>query len=328
MHRLAREVMTMNPYDTNGSVPFYVPGCCPGCIPTGIVGPTGPRGTTGPTGPRGMTGATGFRGPTGPTGMRGATGTTGQQGATGPAGPRGATGPTGARGATGTTGRQGPTGATGVAGLRGETGATGPQGTTGATGDPGPIGPTGPRGETGAAGPQGTTGATGDPGPIGPTGPRGETGATGPQGDAGPTGATGPSGADSHDYAIFYAQPQRYTSGSYITLYRYLPGKGGIVLNANNQTIAPSPPKLYQCSFIFQTKVAAGSYLQIVPNIGSGPDRNLIVTAQAVSSDLPISASGTFFVDVPLQTYLTFQVYGSLTDNLTGIVSISSVADL
>ncbi|WP_050699298.1 hypothetical protein [Anaeromassilibacillus senegalensis] len=133
---------------------------------------------------------------------------------------------------------------------------------------------------------------------------------------------------DTRDYSLFYVQSDTYRDGSFLTLYQYLRGNGGITLDANNQTITLSPRHLYQVAFMVQGQAAAGSYLQVAPYVGSRADPNFTATAQAVSGDNPISVTGSFFVDVPLQTFLSLQVHGALTGTLTGTLSIFVVNDL
>lgn len=154
------------------------------------------------------------------------------------------------------------------------------------------------------------------------------TAATGATGVTGATGPTGAPGADNHDFAQFYADPDTYASGAFVRLNPYLPSKGGIVLGSNGVTLTLAAPGLYQCSFIFQGQVAPGGYLQILPFLGSGPERQAVVTAHSATSAAPLSVSGSFFIYVPLNVLLTFQMRASAPVALSGEVGISTVSEI
>ena len=211
----------------------------------------------------------------------------------------------------GPTGPQGPTGATGPTGAPGPAGATGPTGQRGSDGAPG---------RPGAEGPQGVKG---DPGATGPTGPQGPAGATGP------AGPTGPAGTDNHDYSLLYVNTGTYGDGDYLNLYQYLPGKGGITLASDGQTVILQPRKIYFISFVVQAQAPAGGYVQVIPVIGRSEERETRAAAQASAAALPLTVSSGFLTEIPFVAYLRLLLRTSApaSDAILGALSIFPVSE-
>lgn len=199
-------------------------------------------------------------------------------------------------GPTGPMGPAGPMGPTGPAGATGPTGPAGPQGAAGASGAQGPVGPIGPTGPQGATG---ATGATGAQGPVGPVGPTGPQGASAVQASA-QFVTTDAALADGDDYPVNTAIAD---------------ATGNITMGTDLISLAAGR---YYVSYLINFDAGEDGTYSITPVL-NGTALPAYRAEEALETGEAMTLSGSFLVDVPAVSLLSFTV-GAMADTTADVL--------